>query len=472
MENKKQSQYAETWGGKLGAALPLLSMLAVMLIMSICGFRSTKNYWCAGFVALVVGWLVYKDKSRFQKALVAGVGDPIFCTMVPIMLLSGILSKILTASHLVSGLLWLASTINLSASLIPLLCFLMGIMLSSATGSCAGTISAMIPIMLPLATSMGCHPGLICGAILSGGAFGDNLAPISDTTIASSLTQEVDVSRVVRSRFKYSITAGVPTAIIFLVLGNMMSGAAAGEVLTVDSTYASSLVFLIVPVLIVVLMLRKANFFTAMLVGELVGLVMLFAFGYVDIQTLIATDGIIASGFEGMLSSLVFMMFIFVVVSLTRDVGLLDMLQDAMFKNAKSDTSAEIASGAMVCLTSIMIGSGTSAISFCGPIIRGILRPLRIDRARAANFLDGLGCGVGYLIPYSGGPLLLASLAITSGVVSAGFSPMDFIFYNFYSYGLILVYWFAIFSGWGRKHETLEELAADGIYLDADVSKA
>lgn len=467
MDTQKKTEFAETHGGKIGAMLPLLVMLVTMLILSACGLRSTKNYWCAGFFGMLAGWFVYKDKHRFQKALVSGVRDQIYCTMVPIMLLSGVLSKILSASHLVSALLWLASKINLSASLVPLLCFLIAVMLSSATGSCAGTISAVIPIMLPLAISMGCHPGLVCGAILSGGCFGDNLAPISDTTIASSLTQEIDVSRVVRSRFKYSITAGIPSAIIFLVLGFVMTDPSSAETLVVDGTYAPSLIFLVVPVLIVVMMLKKANFFTAILVGELLGIVMLLVFGYVKFTDLFAVDGIIVTGFEGMLSSLVFMLFIFVIVSLTRDVGILQIMQDALTKHAKSDTSAEVASGLMVCLTSVMIGSGTSAISFCGPIIRDILRPLKIDRARAANFLDGLGCGVGYLIPYSGGPLLLASLAITAGVVAESFSPMDFIFYNFYSYGLIIVYWFAIFSGWGRKHETDEELAADGIVVNA-----
>ena len=34
--------------------------------------------------------------------------------------------------------------------------------------------------------------GLMCGAIISGAIFGDNLAPISDTTIASALTQDAE----------------------------------------------------------------------------------------------------------------------------------------------------------------------------------------------------------------------------------------------------------------------------------------
>lgn len=68
---------------------------------------------------------------------------------------------------------------------------------------------------------MGCNVNLICGAILAGSCFGDNLAPISDTTIASSLSQEVDVMKVVRSRFKYALIAGAISVVGYLVFGFM-----------------------------------------------------------------------------------------------------------------------------------------------------------------------------------------------------------------------------------------------------------
>ncbi len=81
-------------------------------------------------------------------------------------------------------------------------------------------------------------------------------------------------------------------------------------------------------------------------------------------------------------------------VSLISHAGVLDAILKFMQSKAKSDLSAEVAAGAMVSIVGIAISSGTSAITFCGPIIRSLLRPFKIDRARAANLLDGLGCGV------------------------------------------------------------------------------
>ena len=134
---------------------------------------------------------------------------------------------------------------------------------------------------------------------------------------------------------------------------------------------------------------------------------------------------------------------------------------------ASSERSAEIAGGAMVSVMSIAISSGTSAIAFCGPIIRQLMRPFKVDRARSANILDGLGCGMGYLVPTNPGCLQLAGFAVAAGVVAEGYSAISFVGFNFHSMSLFLVFWFAILTGWGRTHETDEELARDGIVVES-----
>lgn len=466
MSEKQTKTYAETYGGIVGAMLPLIVMIGSIIIMAAVGLRSSQNFWSSGFFAVVVGFLVYKNKKEFQKALIDGVRDNIFAFMLACFLFAGVMSKILTASHLVDALLWIMSQLNMPPALMPILCFFICVVLSTATGSAAGAMNTVAPIMIPLAVGMGCNVNLICGAILAGSCFGDNLAPISDTTIASSLSQEVDVMKVVKSRVKYSLIAGGVSMVLYLVFGFMAHGTGGGIAAAVDGTYASSLVFLILPILVVVLMLRGSGLFTSLLVSEILGIIMLFAFGYLTPTQLVATDGLIASAFNGMLGSIIFILFIFIMVSLIQEAGVLDAILNMMRSHAKSEKSAEIAAGAMVSIMGIAISSGTSAIAFCGPIIRQLLRPFKIDRARAANLLDGLGCGVGYLVPTNPGCLNLAAIAVASGVVSDGYSAISFVGFNFHSMALALVFWFAILSGWGRKHETDEELAADGIVID------
>lgn len=463
----EQDKYAETYGRIAGAVAPLIAMIAGMVLLSVLGMRSTINFWSAGVLTILVGFISYKDKKRFQEAVINGITNRIFGFLVACLLFAGILAKILAVSNLVPSMLWLFSLIHVSPSFIPFITFVVCATLSSASGTAAGTMTTVAPVMIPLGVSMGCDVNVICGSIIAGSAFGDNLAPISDTTIASSLTQEVSVIKVVKSRLKYSLVAGAISSIAFIIAGIKTTIPIQIETMAENSQYAPNLIFLIIPVLIIVLMLNKANLFTALLISEVVGIVMLFTFGYLNFATLVADDGLIAKAFSGMINSIIFMMFIFIMVSLISEAGVLNALLNYASKYAKSDRTAEIASGAMVCSVGIAISSGTSAIVFCGPIIRQLLRPFKIDRARAANFLDGLGCGVGYLVPTNVGNIVLVSFAVASGVVSEGYNSIEFISYNFHSMALFGVYWFAILSGWGRKYETDEELAADGIIINS-----
>ncbi|MCI8743390.1 MAG: hypothetical protein HFG63_12320, partial [Lachnospiraceae bacterium] len=235
----------------------------------------------------------------------------------------------------------------------------------------------------------------------------------------------------------------------------------------VDGTYVSSLVFLILPVLIVTIMLRGGGLFSALLVSEILGIAMLLLFGFETPASLVAADGLIYNAFNGMVNSIIFILFIFIMVSIVKNAGVLDALLTWMQNFASSERSAEIAGGAMVSVMSVAISSGTSAIAFCGPIIRQLMRPFKVDRARSANILDGLGCGMGYLVPTNPGCLQLAGFAVAAGVVAEGYSAISFVGFNFHSMALFLVFWFAILTGWGRTHETDEELARDGIVVES-----
>ena len=154
--SQESKRYAETYGGMLGAVMPLIVMIGSMLVMVAFGMRSTKNFWAAGYLAAMSGFLVYKDKKVFQKALINGVRDNIFAFMIACFLFAGVMSKILTASHLVNALLYVLAKINLSPAFMPILCFFMCVILSSATGSAAGAMNTAGPVMICLLYTSRC----------------------------------------------------------------------------------------------------------------------------------------------------------------------------------------------------------------------------------------------------------------------------------------------------------------------------
>src|SRR5699024_11816066 len=92
-----------------------------------------------------------------------------------------------------------------------------------ATGSSIGTMFTAFPIFYPAGVLLGADPAMLAGAIVSGAIFGDNLAPISDTTIISASTQRyrhrdgsADIGGVVTSRARYALVAALLAAICYL----------------------------------------------------------------------------------------------------------------------------------------------------------------------------------------------------------------------------------------------------------------
>jgi len=107
----------------------------------------------------------------------------------------------------------------LSPSLAPLLIFLASCFIAFSTGTSWGTFAIMIAIAVPVAHSMDAHVPLVIAAALGGGVFGDHCSPISDTTLISSMASASDHIDHVRTQLPYALTAGLTTALFYLLLG-------------------------------------------------------------------------------------------------------------------------------------------------------------------------------------------------------------------------------------------------------------
>lgn len=449
----EQKKYAETYGGKVGGVLPLVGMIGAIVVLCLVGMSSLRNFWGAGFFAMAVGLIVYKDKGRYAKAVMKGFANPSFTMLFPVFIMAGILSKILTAAHLVDGLIYLVSLVNLPPAVVPCVTFLLCAIMSTVTGSSAAALLATMPMLFPLGVQMGCPAGLVLGAICSGSEFGNNLSPISDVTITSAIGQDVDIATTVRTRVWYSLAAGVPALILFLIVGFVTTKGVDLVSLSVDSSALKGLIFIIIPILVAVLILRKANFLVALVVGNLLGIVLLLVLGYSDMASIFAADGLLAAGTISLIDVLIFMALIFVTLAMIEDVGVLDSFQAFMLKRAKTPRMAEAVSGLFTCVICMVTGSGMSSIAFVSPMVRNIVTPFNIARTRAANYIAGFASGISWMVPHGVNTLTALAVAIGTGVVSDDFTMLSFIPYNFFCIGLIVVYWAAILTGIGRKAE-------------------
>ena len=118
--------------------------------------------------------------------------------------LGGVIGEVGTADYLVGVL---SGTIP--AWIVPALIFILGALISFATGTAYGTMSILMPLAIPLgwAVSSGdMNFTIVCtSGVLTGAIFGDHCSPISDTTILSSMGTSCNHIDHVQTQIYYAI---------------------------------------------------------------------------------------------------------------------------------------------------------------------------------------------------------------------------------------------------------------------------
>ena len=126
--------------------------------------------------------------------------------------LGGVIGEVGTADYLV-GVLKEA----IPMFLLPTLIFILGALISFATGTSYGTMSILMPLAIPLAWAISPDMGfaVVCiSGVLTGAIFGDHCSPISDTTILSSMGSGCDHIAHVNTQIYYALFVAV-IAILF-----------------------------------------------------------------------------------------------------------------------------------------------------------------------------------------------------------------------------------------------------------------
>jgi Na+/H+ antiporter NhaC len=132
--------------------------------------------------------------------------------------LSGVMKELGTANYLVGAL-----SDSLPAYLLPSIIFILGSVISFATGTSYGTMGILMPLAIPLAFALNPDPEFVVlsvGSVLTGAIFGDHCSPISDTTILSSMGAGCDHIDHVRTQLTYAVTvAGLAIVTGYLPAG-------------------------------------------------------------------------------------------------------------------------------------------------------------------------------------------------------------------------------------------------------------
>ena len=338
--------------------------------------------------------------------------------------------------------------------------FIASCIVSTATGSSIGTMFIAFPIFYPAGIMLGANEMMMAGCIVSGAIFGDNLAPISDTTIASASTQQfkngkpADIGGVVSSRIKYSAVAGLITIVIFAVFGGMGGVYEGGSIDAAANPV--SLVMLIPVVLMLTVSTKTRNIYEGILVGLVTGTVVGLAAGLFTPAQVFSNDaannaavGFLIDGINNILPTCALVISVFGIMGVLSDAGMLNLIAEKILDSRMAGTTqgAELVCMMGIAFTTILLGGVTSAsILTFGPILNKIGAARNIHPYRRANLLDGTANSLPAIIPFM-------SVFVFIGSALTGLSPVVVAGGTIYGFVLFAVFLGAVLTGWGCQKE-------------------
>lgn len=446
-------------GGFWGGLVPLVIMVGGLIWLSVAERGGTKPFWAAAWIAIAVGIFFAKNPKDYCESIMRGIGDKTGIVIVTAWLFAGVFGKLMSAGGLVNGLLWMGMTTGAQGAIFVLLVFLAAMLFSLGTGSSTGTCIALAPVLYPAGYFLGADPAMLALAILSGAAFGDNLAPVSDTTIVSAFTQGATMKDVVRSRFPLCMTAAVFSAVIFLIFGGSGTVAKLPEIHA--NLNSSGLLMLLALVVVVVSSLAGRHIIESLIYGNITAAVMGIINGNIKLAAIFSipakrgdSTGLVEDGVNSVVGAIIFAILILAVTQVLVESGIMRRIL-ALAENAivKTVRQAESFIVLVTILVSIPISANAPAELLVGPsLVRPVGVKFDLAPARRANLMDCAVCTIFFTLPWH---IVVAAWYTAIIAASEAFQisapSITVAFYNPYSWALLLVLFFSIATGWNRK---------------------
>lgn len=467
-------------GGSAASALPILVFLAGAVALVVLGAPETEAMIVAAMAGISLGMVLARGIARYSETIFTLMTNRTATVAIVCWLWAGAFSEILRDSGLVEAIIWVGWKLDLSGAAFALGVFVSAALFAVSVGTGLGTVVGFTAVMYPAGIVLGAHPGALMGAIFSGAALGDNLAPISDTTIVSAATQETDVGGVVRSRLKYVLIAAGISAVLFLVFGgggsapSAVSGISTAESagLLEETADPKGLPMLIPGVIVFAVAVGGGHFLgaltagiaAAMLIGPLAGI-----FQLSDVFRVTEggeVEGSAVRGAMALVPTAILTLLLVTAIGLMEAGGFMKRVMELLDRTvARSVRGAEVAIVMLISLANVCVSVNTVAMVTTGSLANELRRRHAIHPYRSANLLDTVSCSFPYMLPYAA--TITAATGIQRQVASSyEFAPVlswseeaPYVFYGMVLFPVMVV---SVITGFGRRGEAPREGSEGG----------
>ena len=360
----------------------------------------------AVFIGIISAFILFKGNITHKfDSFLKGCGEENIIIMCIIYLLAGAFAGVSKAMGGVDA------TVNFGLTYIPSQfiaagVFVIAAFISTATGTSVGAIVALGPIAIGLAEKSGVYMPIVLAALMGGAMFGDNLSVISDTTIAATRTQGVEM----RDKFRVNMTIALPAAVITVILLLVFGRP---EFIPEAEVYSYNFIKVIPYILVLGLAVAGVNVFAVLTLGIIVSGGIGFYYGQF---TLLKYAQEIYAGFTGMNEIFLLSLLTGGLAVLVREAGGIEWLIEKVQKIIVGKKSALIGTGILVGLIDAAVANNTVAIIIAGPIAKKISNEYKVDPRKTATVLDTFSCIFQGAIPY--GAQMLIMLGFTQGAVN------------------------------------------------------
>lgn len=403
------------------ALLPLLVFLIIFLgsglyhsmIGTEFAFYQVKAP-VAAIPAIILALLLYKQKLNTAiEEFLQGASHPNLILMFMVFMLAGAFASVSSAIGSVDATVQLGLSLISAEFVLPML-FIISAFIATAMGTSMGTIAACAPIAFGFTQATDILPIYAIGAVVGGAMFGDNLSMISDTTIAATRSQNVEL----RDKFRVNVWIALPAAIMTLIAYVLLSQQA-------ESIQSKAYdLWLILPYLAVFFLAFSRLHVLAVL---MIGVVLSGIIGLIEKPEfdLLKLNSSIYDGFVGMFEVALLSMLLGGLSALMQKEGGLQWLIEKIYRitglfKFGRQRAGELGISFLVVFSNLFVANNTVAIILSGDMAREVAKEYGVDPKRSAALLDIFSCVIQGIIPYGAQVLLACSIAKLSPVELIG----------------------------------------------------
>ncbi len=349
------------------------------------------------FIGVIVAFILFKGTINEKlDTFLKGCGNTDIIIMCLIFLFAGAFTSVSSAMGGVDAV------VNLGMSVMPPQFIAAGVFVISAfisisTGTSVGTVAAVTPIALGLATAGGLNQFIVVGATIGGSMFGDNLSMISDTTIAATRSQNVEMKDKFKTNFAIALPAALLTIVLLLIFGRP-------DTIPEVQNYSINIVKVLPYLFVLVASLIGLNVFVVLTGGIIFSGIIGLCYGSFSVLEL---SNHVYTGFTGMFEIFLLSLVMGGLASMVEKEGGIQWIISRVRRIIKGRKSAEIGIATMAALTDVATANNTVAIIINGNVAKEISDEYGVDPRRTASLLDMFTCIFQGLIPY-GAQLLFA----------------------------------------------------------------